>query len=114
MDLLTKTDGYSLIEALVGITILGLLVGFVLMVSLRLMSNPKLTLQHKALLIAENEVNYCQSISVEKDTCYLNSNNTLTVKRTVKIEDNSKIIIITIKHTKSEQVLLSYSFVSAR
>ncbi|MBI2417304.1 MAG: prepilin-type N-terminal cleavage/methylation domain-containing protein [Ignavibacteriales bacterium] len=82
MVLLKNQDGYSLIESLVSIVLLGLIVVFSTMAVTGLFTRPKILLKGEACLMAEQEINYSLKYHVTTDTTYTNETGNLIVTRT--------------------------------
>ena len=58
MDLLKREDGFTIIESLVSIVLLGLIAGMSIMVISRIYTNPKMLIKGEAGMIASQEIDY--------------------------------------------------------
>jgi prepilin-type N-terminal cleavage/methylation domain-containing protein len=103
MDILRKSeliamreDGFSLIETLVVILLLGLLVTFTASFFNDLFNKPALFLKYQALRLADREMNYCLNNQVTTDTSYIFPKHNLNVQRTITEELNGYDINVSV------------------
>lgn len=109
MDLLKTTDGFSLIETLVGITIFGLLVGFTALFFLQIFQNPKMLIMNEASILAHYEVNYVKGNDINSDTLYNNDSGNLSIKRTIKKKEGAKEVDISVLFKGTNKQIISLS-----
>jgi prepilin-type N-terminal cleavage/methylation domain-containing protein len=106
MDLLKDEKGFSMIEALAGIALIGLLAALSASVLVSMYDNPKTLLRGEAMLLAEKEMNYCRSASPERDTLYTNETGNLEIHREVDPGRNVKRIIVSVTTINKIQTLV--------
>lgn len=82
-------NGFTLIETLVSLLILGILVTLTMIMLNKIYANPKILLGREALRLAEAELTYCVNNTSLNDTIYTNERQNLKVKR--KITDEGKL-----------------------
>lgn len=105
--IIIKEEGFSIIETLVGITILGILI----VISLKLFGDiykmPELLLQREALHLATQELNKSISDYQIKDTSYTNQQGNLTLVKTIKETEQENLLFISVSvHFKSNKKTL--------
>lgn len=103
MELLKNKSGYTLIETVVSIGLLGVLIVLSAFVYTRFFNNPKILLRDEALLLANMEITNSVNRGLITDTSYMNANGNLKVER--KIEDMGSynkisVIIIFVQNGK--------------
>lgn len=86
MDILRKDGGFSLIETLVAMLLLGLLVTFTVTFFNDLFDKPSIFLKNQALCIAYDEMNYCLNQKISTDTTYVSNQKNLSVNRNITRE----------------------------
>lgn len=79
--------GFSMLETLVSILILGMLITFSIMFFNRIYSNPKILLRKESLQLADTELTNCINANIKTDTLYNNSRGNLEVKRETTVSD---------------------------
>lgn len=97
-----KESGFSLIETLVSILVLGLIVTFSLVFFDKIYSNPQILLKGEALRLAELEMSYCINNKIATDTVYMNSGNNLMIER--RVSDNKGLLNAEVKILPINQV----------
>jgi prepilin-type N-terminal cleavage/methylation domain-containing protein len=102
LDILNKNDGFSLIETLVVILLLGLLVTFTASFFNDLFDKPGLFLKYQALNLANQEMNNCLYNKITTDTSYTISKHNLTVIRKVTEELNGYDISVSVGITDNQ------------
>lgn len=110
MDLLRREDGFSLIESLIVILLLGLLVTFTAAFFNDLFNRPGVFLKSEALNLASREINYCINNKLTDDTLYNANKDKLQIKRSVTDELNGYDITVNVylnNHPKVNIVSLS-------
>ncbi len=106
MDLLKDEKGFSMIEALAGIALLGLLVALSASVLIKIYEDPKTLLRGEAMLLAEREMNFCRSASPERDTVYTNDTGNLEIHRKIDSGKNIKRINVMVTTINSVKTLV--------
>lgn len=84
----TDKKGFSIIETLVGIVLLGIIAALSLSIYLNLLSNPKNFLRGEAFTLASQEVEYIKTFKPVTDTNYFNAKGTLQVNRQIEFQDS--------------------------
>lgn len=108
MDILKTEHGFSIIETLVAIIILGLLAVFITSFFNQMLRNPQLVLRTKAIYLAEQEINYCINRKAFNDTSYINNEfNLLILRQVITYENNFKINVSVKKNSLDNLVSLS-------
>ena len=103
---MNNQSGFSLIETLVSMVILGLLVTFTIMFFNNIYSNPKLLLRSEALLLADVEISKCMNFKLASDTSYINLNGNLEVIRNVIREERLLKVAITVRAKSNKKEIL--------
>jgi Na+/serine symporter len=108
MDILGE-DGFSIIESLLGIVLLGLIVVFTIIIFNNIWNNPGLAVKSEAFFLASREINNTINGKAFTDTSYNNAQNNLTLNKQVKLADDCYYVEVSVIHipTKKEIVLLS-------
>ncbi|MBI1937431.1 MAG: type II secretion system protein [Ignavibacteriales bacterium] len=83
MGILKDQSGYTLIETLVSIGLLGVLIVLSAMVYKNFFSNPKILLRNEALYLANNEIVNSINKKIFTDTAYTNENKNLSIERKI-------------------------------
>lgn len=109
MDKLKDQRGYLILEALVGIIILGLVVTFSVMFFNQIFANSKILLRSDALLLAKQEIDRSQNFRVITDTSYFNQKGNLKVIRNIKHESNIYKATVTVASDSGKKEILSLS-----
>lgn len=109
MGILKNQSGFSLIETLICISLLGVLLVLTSMIFVRFFSNPKMLLRNEALFMANQEMTNSINIKRLTDTTYVNTNANLTLVKKVQDAGNCNKVDITVKtvHNELEIVKLS-------
>lgn len=113
MDKLKNQNGYTLIETLVSIIILGLAIGFFAVFFKQIYANSKILLKSDAIVLANHEIERCINFKIVSDTNYFNSLGNLMVSR--KIESlgklNNALVSIASDSGKKEIITLSAVYI---
>ncbi len=83
MGILKDESGYTLIETLVSIGLLGILIVLSATAYTRFFDNPKILLRNEALYMANQEITNSINKKIFTDTTYANENQNLEVRRNV-------------------------------
>lgn len=106
-----KQDGFSIIESLVGITILGILVTISVQLFTGIYKIPELLLKREALHLAAQELNRTISNAEFIDTTYKNMNENLVINKRVSQTNMSNLVLVKVSvqfnRSKEEILLLS-------
>lgn len=92
MELLKNHSGYSLIEMLVCISLLGIIILVSTSVYIRTFSNPKIIFRSEALFLANQEINNALHNKLFRDTAYTIDKSLLMVER--KVKENKGLIYL--------------------
>jgi prepilin-type N-terminal cleavage/methylation domain-containing protein len=106
VHLLDNKDGFTIVETLVVITILGLLVTLTSVFFTQIFNNPKKMLQGDAFSLARNEIDYCIRFKPESDTLYKNDIGNLSVKRKVTGNENNFNTSVSVDFIKNKSRLI--------
>lgn len=107
MDLLKEENGYSLIEALVSISILGIIIIITAILFTKLLSGNSIYSKSEALILAKNEIEYVRQNKIFSDTAYNNSDGNMLITRTIKQEDSLYKVIVSVSNKSKEKQLIS-------
>ena len=107
MDILEKENGFTIIESLVTLIILGILTILTVIFFNKIYGNPELLLRREALTLADSEIHNIINNKVFTDTLYHNNKGNLTINR--KIFDNKEYIyaVVTINFNQTQKQILS-------
>ncbi len=97
MKVIRGKNGFSIIEALVSIVLLGLLLSLTASFFTSLFDKPELLLKDEALLMAESSMNKSVRQSLFSDSLYYNEKKTLEVSRKVYYDSSFVNILIIVK-----------------
>ncbi|MFC2094555.1 Tfp pilus assembly protein FimT/FimU [Bacteroidota bacterium] len=106
MHLLDTKDGFTIVETLVVIMILGLLVTLTSVFFSQIFNNPKKMLQGEAFSLARNEIDYCIRFKPESDTLYKNDVGNLSVRRKVNGNENNFNTSVYVDFNKNKSRLI--------
>jgi prepilin-type N-terminal cleavage/methylation domain-containing protein len=115
MKLLTKNgfikdEGFSLIEALVSIVILGLLSSIFFSFLSNTINKPVLTYRAEALVLAQNEIQRTIAARNLRDTSYCNMKGNMTIyKHVTENESLYKINVVVLYNNKIELINLPFT-----
>jgi len=112
MDILNQDSGFSIIETLVTILIVGILIIIVSIFMETIFSNPRLFLKSKALYLGQEEINYVINHSAYTDTSYFNNKANLFVNR--QITELDKVYKINVSVMKADEEILTLSRVQSK
>ncbi|MBN2571424.1 MAG: type II secretion system protein [Ignavibacteriales bacterium] len=110
MDLLKKNEGFTILETLTSIIILGLLVGFTIIFFNKIFSNSKILLRSDALILAEQEIENCKIKMVLQDTSYANIKGNLILIRKITMFNGLRSIEISVHSKNDNQEILKFQF----
>ena len=102
-------SGYSLIETIVCISLLGLLILLFTSVYTRFFSNHKMLLRNEALFMANQEVTNTINKRLFTDTSYKSINGNMLLDKKISNTDNSKKIIVVVRSVQLEKELVTLS-----
>ena len=109
MDKLIDQNGFTILETLVGILLLGLIITFFAMFFNQVFANPKLLLRKEAMVLANQEIERCINYKPKSDTTYFNNNGNLKIYRKLKSSNSLTKAVVTVKVKSSEKEILSFS-----
>ncbi|MFC2139723.1 hypothetical protein ACFLR4_03590 [Bacteroidota bacterium] len=109
MDLLVKEEGTTIIEVLVGLTILGIVMTLSLGVMVKIYGNPKIVSRQEALMLADQEITNCINTRAVTDTVYTNPKGNLFIERSVSSRKNINDVSVSVYSSSSEQLIVSLS-----
>lgn len=109
MDTLKNCDGFTMIETLTAISLLGIVSVLVVILFTGIFNNPKLLLKGEALLLAEQELRYSIDNEIISDTLYLSGFNGLELNRKVNRKDNLYEITVSVVFKPKSREILSLS-----
>lgn len=109
MELLKDQSGYSLIETLVCISLLGIILFISTSVFVRLFANPKILVRNEALFIANEEITRATQKKEFKDTTYTNENANLTIERRVIESGEFAQIEVYVRHSSQSKEIVKLS-----
>ena len=94
-------SGFTIIETLVAIILLGLVSSMGIMVFNQLWGNKKIMLKKEAFVYASQEIDRCISEKIYSDTVYTNSSGSLSINR--RIEPSGKLdkIMVIVQDSKN-------------
>ena len=106
-----KEDGFSMIEALVGITILGILFTITIELFGVIYKKPEMLLEREALHLATQELNRSISGNILNDTTYTNRSGNLILKKTISETESEdlKLIQVSVFFKLNQKILISLS-----
>jgi len=102
-------SGYSLIETMVCISLLGLLIFLSTSVYTRFFSNHKMLLRNEALFMANQEITNTINKRIFTDTSYKSINCNMLLDRKISDMDNCKKIIVVVRSVQLEKELVTLS-----
>lgn len=106
MDKLKDEAGYTLIESLTAIAVLGIFMFIVSALILKMFLNPKLVLRSEALLLANNEIKHTLTYKSSNDTTYTNANGNLIVGRRVHVNERINDVEVSVKMVSNPKVIV--------
>lgn len=104
---LLDEQGFSIIETLTAIVILGLIMAFSAMLVKGFFFSPKGPLKGEALTLASGEMDHTINTSLRTDTSYFNAPGNLLVERNITEKDSLLSIGVSVKSRRTEQVVLT-------
>ncbi|MBL1214646.1 MAG: hypothetical protein HND52_14930 [Ignavibacteriae bacterium] len=107
MVALKDDSGYSILETLVSITILGLIAGITVLMLNGILKNPKLLLIDEAINLVYNEINFSMSSKTLTDTSYFNRSGNIKVERKIIQSHKTSKIIVNAKFKGTNKLLVS-------
>lgn len=105
-EYIKSDDGFTIIESLVSLLIIGLVVSLCIIFLNILFSNPGLFLKSEALNAASREIERCIEYRYTNDTTYTTSNN-LVINRNIKVENNIIYADINVLHREKSKNILT-------
>ncbi|MCU7500921.1 MAG: prepilin-type N-terminal cleavage/methylation domain-containing protein [Ignavibacteria bacterium] len=100
-------QGFTIIETLTAIVILGLIMIFSAMLVKRFFFSPKALLKGDALTLASAEMERSLSRNVSNDTSYSNSAGNLLIERKISVKDSLQSINVSVMTKNSAEVVLT-------
>lgn len=98
---ISRKSGFTIIETLVAIILLGLVSTMGIMVFNQLWGNKAIMLKKEAFLYASQEIDRCIDERLVSDTVYYSNSRTLKVNRKIEPEGNLNKIIVNIQDSKN-------------
>lgn len=105
MVILKNETGYSLIESMVGIVLLGFIVIVTMIIFTNIFSNSKLIYNKEATYLLFNETENIINNRILTDSSYFNKNETLVIQRKIEKNNNYYIAKIIVKEKKNNKVI---------
>lgn len=106
MDKLNSELGYTLMETLVGIIILGIVITFFAIFFNQTFANPRILLKGDAIILAKQEIDKCINIKAVKDTSYYNKNGNLKIIRSIKgVENLNQAVVVVASDSGRNEIL---------
>lgn len=106
MDQLNNENGFTLIEILVSMVILGILVTLTVLFINTFFSNPVTLFRAEALNVAKVEINYACEFKRDNDSSYTAGNGNLLVERKIMIEEKVTEVFVSVIHKPTEKLLV--------
>lgn len=106
---LKDQEGYTLIESLVGIIIIGIVIVFFAVFFKQIFSNPKILLKSDAMILANQEIERCINYKISSDTSYLNNRQNLRIFRTITKSDKLNKVIVRVVTDSGRSEIISLS-----
>lgn len=106
MGILKNQSGYSLIETLVCISLLGIILFISTSVFVRLFANPKILLKNEALYLANEEINRTIHKRTLTDSTYTNENTNLVIERHIAELNGYAQIEVIVKHVHAAKEIV--------
>lgn len=107
MDQLKGDRGFTLIEVLVSMVILGILTTLTVLFINTFFSNPMVLFRAEALNIAKGELNRCIENKLENDTTFTSGNGSLLIERKIVIEERLTTVNIIVTHKPTERKIIN-------
>lgn len=114
MDILKEESGYSLIEALVSISILGIIIIITAMLFTTILSGNSIYSKSEALVLAKNEIENVRQNKILTDTAYNNKEGNLLITRSIKQEDSLYKVNVCVSNKSREKQLISLNILLCR
>jgi len=109
MDKLKDQSGYTIMETLVSILLIGIIITLFAMFFNQVFSNPKLLLRSEALNLANQEVERSINTKSTTDTSYTNNQANLRIERKIESEESLVKAIVSVKSVIAGKEILSLS-----
>jgi len=109
MDKLKNEYGYTLLETLVGIIILGLVIAFFAMFFNQVFANSRIFLIGDATILAKQEIERCINFRIKTDTSYFNNKGNLQVLRDIKFDGELNNAVVTVSSDSGRNEILFLS-----
>lgn len=107
--ILSNQEGFSIIESLVSITILGILIAISVRLFDEIYKAPEILLQREALQLADQELSRTISGNYLNDTTYTNTQQNLIIKKIIKeteLENLREIEVQVLFRTTNKKLLI--------
>ncbi|MDP4196296.1 MAG: prepilin-type N-terminal cleavage/methylation domain-containing protein [Bacteroidota bacterium] len=111
---LLKEDGFTIIETLTAVVLLGITVVFTVIVFNTLFFNHKLNSRLEAIRFAENEMDFTIQNKIFTDTSYFTPKGNLKVIRKIKSEEKLYNICVEIRTVSNNKELLNLSLLQRK
>jgi len=109
MGVLKQDDGFSIIEALVSIIILGIIITLGVILIKGIYSHPKALLRGEAFILASQEIDHSIKSKVQNDTSYTNSVGNLTINRQLIPQGDLNKISVTVTFNSTKEDIVSFN-----
>ncbi len=109
MDKLNSQNGFTIMETLIGIIIIGLMITFFAMFFNQVFNNPKILLRSDAFVLANNEIERCMNLKISSDTSYTNRIGNLYIKRQITFLNKLNKAKVSIYTASGKKEILSLS-----
>ncbi|KAF0140067.1 MAG: hypothetical protein FD122_2702 [Stygiobacter sp.] len=106
MGILKNQSGYSLVETLACISLLGIILFISTSIYLRLFNNPQIILRSEALFLANKEIEAAIHTKAFRDTTYTSENTNLLIERLVTSVDQCVRIEVSVKHVHTQKEII--------
>lgn len=106
---LKDESGYTIIESLVSLSVLGMLIVLTATILMKVFYNPKLILRNEALLLAKNEIGNSIRYKSTIDSTYTSANGNLLIERRITLQRSLHQIEVSVKMVNSEKEIIRLS-----
>lgn len=109
MDKMKSESGFTILESLVGILILGIMLILFAVFFNQIFNNPKLLHRSEAFILAKQEIEKCKNKRLTKDTLYFNEKENLSIVRDINLINNIINAKVTVETKLDKKKILSLS-----
>lgn len=110
MVIIKNEKGYSLIESMVGIILLGFIVIISMIIFTNIFTNPKLIYNKEASYLLFNETENIINNRILTDSTYFNNKKTLIIQREIEKKESYFIANVLVKENKNNRIINKMSF----